>query len=191
MSAAALPFSAKDRRALVVGALAVAGMLGYAKLLRPLLAETAMRTSALAEQSALVVRERALVANAASLPREREALRQAMAASRDRLFPGDSVAAVAALATYVSDVARATGARLTTVEARSVARSGGLATLAVELRGEATWRQAVAFVRALESAGPLVDVRELRLEAGARGGPLGGDLVSITGVVAGYGVAAP
>ncbi|MEO5814683.1 MAG: GspMb/PilO family protein [Gemmatimonadaceae bacterium] len=183
--------SSRDQRTLVIGALAVVAMLGYAKLWRPMVAETSARMATLGQQSSLVQRERELLAGMSTLPRERETLRRAMQESRDRLFNGDSIAAVAALATYVSDVARATGTRLGSVEARPVSHVGGLTTLAVELHGEATWRQAVGFIRALESAGPLIDVRELRLETGARGGPLGGDLVSITGTVSGYSAGAP
>jgi hypothetical protein len=49
----------------------------------------------------------------------------------------------------------------------------------------------LAFLRVLESSARLLDLTSVRIERGARGGPLGGDLVSLSATVAGYAKGAP
>jgi hypothetical protein len=111
---------------------------------------------------------------------------QVLAAERTRLFAGDSVAATAELTSYAAQVAIAAGVHLTTIEARTPSTARGVTRLLADVRGEGSWRQVLAFVRLLETSGQLVDVTSLRLERGTRGGPLGGDLVSISASLAGY-----
>jgi hypothetical protein len=77
------------------------------------------------------------------------------------------------------------------VEAQAPRTVQGITTLAVDVRGEGSWRNALAFMNSLEAATRLVDIVTLRVERGARGGALGGDLVSIAATVAGYSASAP
>ena len=58
--------------------------------------------------------------------------------------------------------------------------------LGLDVRGEGSWQQVLAFVRLLEVSAQLVDVTNLRLERGPRGGPLGGDQISLSATLAGY-----
>lgn len=180
---------AQDRRALIIGAVALAVLFGWAKVLRPAMTSLRADDEMLVAQRALLWRERVLVATAPQLPRARDAARRSLGSARARLFDGDSVAATASLAAYLSDVAAATGVRLTTVDGRPPVTTNGVTRLLADLRGEGSWRQTLAFVRTLESAGQLVDIADLRIERGPRGGPLGGDLVTIVATVAGYAVA--
>ena len=181
----------QDRRALTVGAIVLVTLLGYSRLLKPAFDQLAMERRVLSEQSALLARERALVAAAPALPRLQKEAAQVLAAQRTRLFAGDSVAATAELTAYVSQVATAAGVHLTTIEAGTPSTARGVTRLLADVRGEGSWRQVLAFVRLLEVSGQLVDVASLRLERGARGGPLGGDMISISATLAGYGRGAP
>lgn len=181
----------QDRRALTLGAIALVAMLGYARVARPAFDQLTRDEQALAEQKDLLARERALLAIAPSLPHAQRDADRVLAAEQSRLFAGDSVAATAALTSYAADVASAAGVKLSMVEGRAPVTRRGLTRLMVDMRGEGSWRQVLSFVRVLESAEQLVDVATLRLERGPRGGPLGGDTVTLFVTIAGYSRSAP
>jgi|GEM_PF-3081466 len=176
----------QDRRALMTGAVLLAVLLGYSRVAKP--AYENLRTSRreLTDQKALLVRERALVAAAPSLPKSQRAVKQALAAESSRLFLGDSVAATAELSAYASQIATAAGVHLTTVDGRTPVTTRALTRLSVDIRGEASWRQVLNFLHVLETSGQLVDLVNVRIERGPRGGPLGGDMVSLGATLAGY-----
>jgi type II secretory pathway component PulM len=177
----------QDRRALLLGGAALALMLGYSRVARPAFERLREREASLTEQRALLSRERALLAVAPSLPVKQKVAERALVAEDARLFAGDSVGATAELTAYVADVANEAGVRLASVEARAPSAQRGVTRLVVDARGEATWSKALGFVAKLESAEQLVDVTSVRIERGARGGPLGGaSTVSIVVTVAGY-----
>ena len=96
------------------------------------------------------------------------------------------MAATAELSAYVSQLASVAGVHLTTVDGRTPVTTRALIRLSVDVRGEATWKQVLTFVHLLETSGQLVDVASVRIERGPRGGPLGGEMVSIAATVAGY-----
>ncbi len=177
----------QDRRALIVGGIALVAMLGYARVLKPALAALAQERTTLGEQVALLSRERALVAASPRFPALLTAANQALTAARPRLFVGDSVAATAEFSTYVSQIATGAGVRLTTIEARTPTTARAVTRLLVDVRGEGSWPEVLAFVRLLEVSAQLVDVTNLRLERGPRGGPLAGDQMSLSATLAGYG----
>ena len=186
-----LPKRPQDRRALLLGALALVAMLGYARVLRPAAAELAAQRQALLDERANFARERALVTSVARQPHLRDSVAARLRAEAPRLFAGDSVAAMAELTAYVTTLADATQSRLTSLEAHAPHTAQGVTTLAVDVRGEGSWRAALAFVHSLESATRLVDVQSVRFERGPRGGPLGGDQISFSATVAGYSRSAP
>ena len=175
-----------DRRALVAGAAVVVAMLTYSGIIRPALAGLQSERQVLEERRGLLDRERALLATAPQLPRVEQETRRILAAEAPRLFMGDSVAATAELNTYVSQLATAAGVRLSSVEGRPVAVDRGLMRLSVELRGEGTWRQVMTYARSLEASTRLVQVANVRIERGARGGPLGGAMISMSATLVGY-----
>ena len=176
----------QDRRALVTGAVVLALLLGYSRIGRPALENLRGSRRELADQQALLVRERALVAAAPRLPQAQREVKQVLAAESSRLFVGDSVAATAELSAYVSQIATAAGVHLTTVDGRTPVTTRALTRLSVDIRGEASWRQALNFLHVLETSGQLVDLVNVRIERGPRGGPLGGDMVSLGATLAGY-----
>lgn len=179
----------QDRRALTIGGIALAVLLGYSRLVRPALDRDLAQRRLLDEQRALLGREQSLVAAAPALPLAQREAESALGAESPRLFMGDSVAATAELSAYVSQVAAVSGVHLSTVDGRAPSGMQGLVRLSVDLRGEATWRQALVFVHRLESSAQLVNVNSLRIERGPRGGPLGGDVVSVAATLTGYGKA--
>lgn len=177
---------AQDRRALLVGAVALVVLVGYSRVARPVLDRLQVEQRTLLEQEALLARERSLVAAAPALPRAQRDVNQALAVEAPRLFAGDSVAATAELSAYVSQLASAAGVHLTTVDGRTPVTTRALTRLSVDVRGEASWKQVLNFVHLLETSGQLVDVTSVRIERGPRGGPLGGEVVSVAATLAGY-----
>lgn len=177
----------QDRRALLLGGVAVVLMLGWTRVARPAVEHIRAGERTLAEQRALLARERALLAVAPSLPAMQRAAERTLAGEDARLFAGDSVGATAELTAYVADVATEAEVRLTSVEARTPSAERGVTTLLVDARGEGSWSHVLDFVAALEGSEQLVDVRSVRVERGARGGALpGGPTVAVVVTVAGY-----
>jgi len=188
MSAAIRPtrgLSAEDRRALLLGALIVAALGAYAVIGRPWYARLQSSRAELSQQLALLVREQALLESRSALPRLQRQVSQAVGAERPRLLNGDSVTATASLASFVDDIAVANGVHVSSLDGRAPLSAPGLTTVSVELRGESRWSQALGFVHTLESTGPLINVSSVRIERGARGGPLAGDLVTISATLSG------
>lgn len=181
----------QDRRALILGAILATAMFGYAYVVRPAIARLIGQRELLKDEQTDLARERSLLASVGRLPRARDAIVSQLKAEAPRLFVGDSVAAMAELTSYVTGIADGSQMRLTSVEAHAPRSAQGITTLAVDVRGEGSWRNALAFVHSLESATRLVNIVSLRVERGARGGPLGGDLVSFSATVAGYSGSAP
>ena len=176
----------QDRRALAIGSVILGVLLGYSRIARPAFDRHMEQRRAVEEQRALLGREQALVAAAPILPRVQRDADKALAAEYARLFRGDSVAATAELSAYVSQVATESGVHLSTVDGRAPMTAHGLVRLSVDVRGEATWRQVLAFVHHLEASSQLVDVTSIRVERGPRGGPLGGETVNFAATLTGY-----
>ena len=176
----------QDRRALAVGSIVLAVLLGYSRIGRPAFDRHMEQRRTVEEQRELLAREQALVAAAPSLPRAQRETDQALVAESARLFAGDSVAATAELSAYVSQVATTSGVHLSTVDGRTPVTTRGLVRLSVDVRGEATWRQVLTFVHRLEASAQLVDVSNVRIERGPRGGPLGGDMVNVAATLTAY-----
>ena len=182
----------QDRRALILGGIALALMLGWTRVVRPTLAQLRERERAVTAQRDLLARERALLAAAPTLPALQRAAERALAAETPRLFAGDSVGATAELTAYVADVAGESDVRLTSVEARAPSAERGVMRLLVDARGEGAWSDVLGFVAALESSEQLADVRSVRIERGPRGGNQpAGPTVSVVVTVAGYGRSTP
>ena len=187
----ALTLRPQDRRALVAGIVVLVALLGFTRIVQPALASLAQERQALSEQKKLLAREQALLIIAPELPRAQRTVNEALAGESARLFAGDSVAATAELTSFVTDVASATGVRVSMVEGRPSRATNGVSQLSVDVRGEGTWRQVLAFIRSVESSGHLVDASIVRIERGMRGGPLGGALVSMSATLTGYGRVSP
>lgn len=181
----------QDRRALLLGGVALAVMLGWTRVVRPTVSQLRDRERAVSAQRDLLVRERALLAAAPGLPALQRAADRTIAAAAPRLFAGDSVSATAELTAFVADVAQESDVRLVSVEARAPSTERGVMRLLVDARGEGAWSDVLGFVAALESSEQLADVRSVRIERGPRGTAAGAPMVSVVVTVAGYGRGAP
>ena len=180
-----------DRRALAIGATLVGLLLTYSLFVRPAFTRLITERQTLARRIDLLEKERALLAAAPQFPLQEREGRRTLAAELPRLFVGDSVAAAAELNTYVSQLAGAAGLRLTSVEGRPATTDRGLVKVSVEVRGEGNWRQVLSYTRSLESSTRLVQIANVRIERGARGGPLGGAMISISATLAGFAEGTP
>lgn len=176
----------QDRRALSIGAMLATVLLGYGYVVRPAIMRLTAQQSQLRDERARLARERSLLASVQRIPHQRDTIASRLTDAAPRLFAGDSVAAMGELTSYITIVADGSQAHIASVEAHAPHTTQGITALAVDIRGEASWRNVLAFIHALESATRLVDIQRLRIERGARGGPLGGDLVSFSVTVAGY-----
>lgn len=172
--------AARNRRAVVLGALILAAAIAFTQILRPMYGAYLQARNTLVDQRILLGRERALVDASTRLPTTQREIERVMAGEQARLFEGDSVSATAALTEFTADVARATGVKLFTLETRPPRTDSAVTRLSIDLRGEGRWPDVLAFTRVLESSARLVHISSIRIERGARGGPLGGTLVSIS-----------
>lgn len=178
---------AGDRRALMIGVVSVALLLGYAHVLRPAIGSLREQRRALDDARSVLAREQGLVAAAPRLPDAQRNAQRALAQATARMLEGDSVRATAELSELVGRLAKGAGVRVGSAEGRAPVRSHGLVRLAVEVRGEASWGQLLAFIHSLESARQLLDVNAVRVERGAQGaGSIPGAAVSYSAVIAGY-----
>jgi hypothetical protein len=163
--------SPRDRRALRAGLLLLAPALAYALLVRPYLGALGAARERLADERALLVRERALVREASSFPDRRRRAATALGATWTRIVRGgDTVSVAAALAGYVSMAAEGAGLLVEQVESRGAdsARSarlgaGGLVASSVELRARGDLERVLRFLAALESGETYVRIDGLRV----------------------------
>lgn len=176
--------NARDRRALWLGALIVIPALLWRVAVVPYreaLGRGAARATAARE---LLSREKALLRDAPRLP----ALMQASAARADdestRLFGGaDTVAATAALASWVRNAAVGAGLRAPQAAAAAVdIVAGGVESVAVDVRAEGPFAAVTMWIGLMESGERLLWVERLELSTtGATDGT-----VSLSARVLGY-----
>jgi hypothetical protein len=162
--------NARDRRAVVIGAMILAPGLAWAFGVRPYLDAVSETGDRVKTERALLERELALVASARRHPEEFRAGAERLLSEAPRLIGGgDDGAAAAALAGYLRRLAGMGGASLRSVEPATTRDAGaGLTALPVVVSGEADLQEVLTFLRLLETGPKLVQVRELRLEAMSR-----------------------
>lgn len=157
--------SARDRRALVLGAsiigLSLFGVFG----LKPFIKSLADDRERLASERETLSRERAAVDAARRNPHLQQVADSAMSAVTPRLFEGrDDGIAGAELDLWVTDVAHRSRVFLPTVTTRTGSTSpAGIRTLRSDIRGESDLRGILTFLRALETGDKLVRVERLDL----------------------------
>jgi hypothetical protein len=171
-----LRLNARDRKAVLTGAMVLAPGLAWAFGVRPYLDAVADTSDRVKTERALLERELELVASARRHPEEfRAGAGQLLEAAPRLVGGGDDGAAAAALAGYLRRLAGMSGATLASVEPTSTRDAGGGVTaLPVTLSGEADLEAVLSFLRLLETGPKLVQVRELRLESRSRGTPAAG-----------------
>ena len=192
--------NARERRTIIAGATILVVSLGWIYGVRPMRAALADLNDQVAVEREALAREQAAVLEATRSPARKRVADSAMAAAQARLFSGaNDVAAGAALASYLGDVARKThvwlasaSTRATPASARGVTpalaaeQADGLHLLRVELRAESDFRGVLDFLDALERGDRVVKVERLDIAKTLRAGDDGRETLSIAATVVGY-----
>jgi hypothetical protein len=180
--------SARDRRAVIYGAIVLLPGLLYIWAWRPYTAALADTRDQLAIERAALARERAAVATARQNPQLQHVADSVMRAMRPRLFEGkDDVMASAELASYVGDVARKSRVWLQDAGTRPAApASVGVRSLRVEIHAESDIVGAMMFVQALERGEKLVRIERLDISRAPRAKEDDSETLSIAATISGY-----
>jgi hypothetical protein len=185
--------TAKDRRALVIGAIVLAPGLFYIWGVKPYVnALTAARQELSVERETLG-RERAAVAQARKNPLLQHIADSAMTATAPRLFTGrDDVIASAELASYLGEIARTHHVWLQDAGTRpATLAADGVRALHVEIRAESDIAGVMAFLQALESGAKLVRVDRIDVTRQARASANDGiEALGISASITGYALGA-
>lgn len=160
------PISARDARAIRIGAATALPVLLFQFVLRPYSSAITAREDGLRVERALLARELRVLEDRArfdTLDREAARLRTD---TEDQLFVSiDEVSASAALTRYVSDHARLAAVliqQIETQEAQPLADE--LATIDVLIRGESDLEGILTFLRGIESGRRLLTIPAIRVE---------------------------
>lgn len=178
--------SARDRRALWIGAAIVAPVLLWRLAMAPAAAAMARADERVTAARELLARERAMLRDAPRLPARERTTRARAADEAPRLFGGaDTVAATAALAAWVRDAAVGAGLRNAQASAAPVeVVTEGVAAVGVELRAEGSFAALAAWLELMESGERLLAVERLDIAAADTDGA-----VSVNARVRGYAAA--
>jgi hypothetical protein len=158
--------TARDRRALLLGALVAAPLLAHAWVLKPYLAALDNTRAAVEQERALLQRELSLLAGAPQLPREMATMRQTATVANRRLFTGaDAIEATSALSSYVGGALRGANVAVQQVESRDAGEaSNGLQEIAIDVRAEGSLAGMLQALRALESGARLLRITRVSVE---------------------------
>ena len=164
------PVSARDRRALVIGALVLAPAFGVAYGVRPFARALSERHLAAAQLRELLARERALVAEAPRIPAATAAGRAALEAELPRAIRGAAIATASVrLADYLRAAARAHEVLVVqTTELPADSLMGGIEVLRLSVKAESDLAGILRFLRAIETGAPNVRLTNVSVE---RAGP--------------------
>jgi len=182
--------SARDRRAVMLGAIVLLPPLVWLWAIRPYQAALADARDQLATERSTLARERAAVAMALRNPQLQHIADSAMRTMAPRLFEGrDDVMASAELASYLGDVARQARVWLQDASTRPAGPSAhGVRTLHVELRGESDLLGTLFFLQTLERGEKLVRVDRLDISRSSRTNDEDAETLAITATVSGFAI---
>lgn len=152
---------ARDRRALLLGAVTLGPMLLFALVVRPFARALVASRERVASERQLLAREQAAV-RAALATRELARRGQALldTAGAQLLQGDDALAVSAALAAYVRDVAEQSGLHLQGTESAG----SELADVRLEVRADGDLAAIVSFLRAIEDGETLVRVERVGID---------------------------
>lgn len=160
--------SARDRRAVVMGAMLLAPAVAWSQGVMPYLRAVRQAQGELRRERGLLERELRVLAGSGRYPAEFGAGAERLLAEVPRLIGGgDDGAASAALAGYVRGVAQAARVQLSRVEpASSGDAGGGVTSLPLEVSGEGDIEGVMTLLHLLETGPKLVHVTGMTLETG-------------------------
>lgn len=157
--------SAKDRRAILLGAVILVPSLFYIWGVKPYRASMADTRDRLETARLALSREKAALAMTRTNPNAQRAADSALAKVASRLFAGrDDAIASSQLAAYLGDLARRSRVLMQDAGTRPSSTSPeGIRTLRVEIRAESDIQGVVKFLQALEGGTKLVRVDRLEI----------------------------
>ncbi|HEY4217923.1 MAG TPA: type II secretion system protein GspM [Gemmatimonadaceae bacterium] len=182
--------SAKDRRAIVLGAAVLLPGFLFVWGVRPYRAALSDARDQLASERETLARERAAVATAQRNPQLQHVADSAMRTMTPRLFEGkDDVMASSELASYIGDVARTSRVWLEDAGTRpATPAANGVRTLRVEIRAESDLRGTLTFLRSLESGAKLVRIDRLDISRAPRASESDDETLSIAATISGFAI---
>lgn len=182
--------NARDRRAILLGALVLLPGLLFIWGVRPYQAAVADLRDQLDTERGALARERAAVAAARQNPRVQRIADSAMSSMRPRLFEGkDDVMASAELASYVGDVARHSRVWLQDAGTRpALPATDGLRTLRVEIRAESDISGVLMFLQSLERGDKLVRIDRFDISHAPRADEKDAETLTIAATISGFAV---
>jgi type II secretory pathway component PulM len=158
----------RDWRAIAIGSAVVLPALLVMWGVRPYVNRLKGLQREVATQRDLVAREQALIHDRPAPDSTLKALQVHLSDMNERLFPGgDELGATAALATYVTQLARQHGVLVQQGETRPpgvAAGGGGLKTIEVGVRAAGDLEGVLEWLAALETGPRLVEVARLGIE---------------------------
>ncbi len=186
--------TARDRRALLIGAAVLMPVVLLRGVVQPYVRGRAALGERIRTQRDLLARELAVLAVARSLPDRRARADVSLAADAARLLPGaDPYAATAELVGYVGETARRSHVLVQDLQGRSATSSteaGGLARIQVELRGQGDFEGVLRLLHVLERGARLVRVDALAIERSGAD-PGGRETLTLRAVLSGYSATVP
>jgi type II secretory pathway component PulM len=181
-----LKLQPRERRLLVVGAIAAAVILGYLYVVEPLQARHEQVQGLISSRADLLARQQRLVARRDRYVQERQALQAEIAQRRGRLLPGDKAPLAASeLQKLVKSTAQDTGIEVRSERILAVTERGGYTEVPVEVTLSGPIRGIVTFLQRLEAVPVQVSLQDLKLRVVSVSAPR--DLLAtlaITGYIA-------
>jgi type II secretory pathway component PulM len=159
-----LKLQPRERRLLVVGAIAAAVILGYLYVVEPLQARHEQVQGLISSRADLLARQQRLVARRDRYVQERQALQAEIAQRRGRLLPGDKAPLAASeLQKLVKSTAQDTGIEVRSERILAVTERGGYTEVPVEVTLSGPIRGIVTFLQRLEAVPVQVSLQDLKL----------------------------
>jgi Tfp pilus assembly protein PilO len=154
----------RERRLLILGAIAAAAILGYLYVIDPLLSRHEEVQTLTASREALLARQERLVARRDRLGQERQALQAEIAQRRARLLPGDRPPLAASeLQKLVKTTAQDAGVEVRSERVLPVVDRGGYNEVPIEVTLAGPIRGLVTFLQRLEAVPVQVSIQDLKL----------------------------
>jgi Tfp pilus assembly protein PilO len=154
----------RERRLLIIGAIAAAVILGYLYVIEPLLARHENVQALTASREGLLARQERLVARRDRLGQERQALQAEIAQRRGRLLPGDRPPLAASeLQKLVKTTAQDTGIEVRSERVLPIVERGGYNEVPIEVTLAGPIRGLVTFLQRLEAVPVQISIHDLKL----------------------------
>lgn len=154
----------RERRLLVLGALAAAVILGYMYGVEPLLDRHERVQALIAGREELLLRQQRLLARRDRYAQERQALQAEIDQRRTRLLPGDKPPLAASeLQKLVKTMAQETGVEVRSERILPITERGGYIEVPVEVTLSGPIRAVVLFLQRLDAVPVQVSVQDFKL----------------------------